>query len=167
MQWFCRAIKLCIISVKIYTAIMVTVTFEIKSNIWFEQGKKKVLPAARVTFFAMQVIGNKQFFKVCVNFFSWAIKGFYQSSLWNEFDFTNIINVSPNILAKDQNFKKLRHSSVDERTLTTMALICSGHWKTHVPFCLRKERPENTFLTLIMNYHKTAQKNKLCYSKQQ
>ena len=32
-QWFCRAIKLYIISVKIYAAIMVTVTFEIKSNI--------------------------------------------------------------------------------------------------------------------------------------
>ena len=32
-HWFCRAIKLCIISVKIYAAIMVTVTFEIKSNI--------------------------------------------------------------------------------------------------------------------------------------
>ena len=33
MHWFCRAIKLCIISVKIYAAIMVKVTFEIKSNI--------------------------------------------------------------------------------------------------------------------------------------
>ena len=32
-QWFCRAIKLCIISVKIYAAIMVKVAFEIKSNI--------------------------------------------------------------------------------------------------------------------------------------
>ena len=32
-QWFCRAIKQCIISVKIYAAIMVKVTFEIKSNI--------------------------------------------------------------------------------------------------------------------------------------
>ena len=32
-QWFCRAIKLCINSVKIYAAIMVKVTFEIKSNI--------------------------------------------------------------------------------------------------------------------------------------
>ena len=32
-QWFCRAVKVCIISVKIYAAIMVMVTFEIKSNI--------------------------------------------------------------------------------------------------------------------------------------
>ena len=33
MQWFCRAIKVCIISVKIYAVIMVKVKFEIKSNI--------------------------------------------------------------------------------------------------------------------------------------
>ena len=32
-QWFCKAIKLRIISVKIYAAIMVKVSFEIKSNI--------------------------------------------------------------------------------------------------------------------------------------
>ena len=32
-QWFYRAIKLCIISIKIYAAIMMKVTFEIKSNI--------------------------------------------------------------------------------------------------------------------------------------
>ena len=36
MHWFCRAIKQCNISVKIYTAIMVKVTFEIKSNTQFE-----------------------------------------------------------------------------------------------------------------------------------
>ena len=36
MEWFCRAIKLSIILVKIYVAIMVKVTFEIKSNIYFE-----------------------------------------------------------------------------------------------------------------------------------
>ena len=33
MQWFCRPIKLFIISVKIYAAIMVKVIFEIKRNI--------------------------------------------------------------------------------------------------------------------------------------
>ena len=32
-QWFYRVIKLCIISIKIYAAIMMKVTFEIKSNI--------------------------------------------------------------------------------------------------------------------------------------
>ena len=36
------------------------------------------------------------------------IKGFYQSSVGNEVDFRDIMNVSPNIFAKNQNFKKLR-----------------------------------------------------------
>ena len=33
-------------------------------------------------------------------------------------------------------------------------------------FCLRNKRPENAFLTLIVNYRKIAQKNK-CHPKQQ
>ena len=32
-QWFSRGIKLCIISVKVYAAVMVKVTFEIRSSI--------------------------------------------------------------------------------------------------------------------------------------
>ena len=51
------------------------------------------------------------------------MKGFYQSSLGNEIDFRDIMNVSPNILAKNQNFKKLRHGFVDERALITTTLI--------------------------------------------
>ena len=45
------------------------------------------------------------------------IKGFYQSSLGNHVDFRDIMNVSPNILAKNfkkLNFKKLKHGFVDE-----------------------------------------------------
>ena len=68
------------------------------------------------------------------------------------------MNVSPNILAKNYNLKKLRHDSVDERALITTTLIFSFHWKTLVTFCLRKKRRENVFLTLIMNYRKIAQK---------
>ena len=94
------------------------------------------------------------------------IKGFYQSSLENEVDFMDIMNVSPNILAKNENFKKLRHGSVDKRTIITTALTSSCHWKTLVPFCLRKKIPENEFLTLTVNYCKIVQKNKLCLSKQ-
>ena len=56
---------------------------------------------------------------------------------------------------------------VDERGLITTALIPSCHWKSLVPFYLRKKMPENTFLTLIVNYRKIVQKNKLCHSKQQ
>ena len=77
------------------------------------------------------------------------------------------MNVSPNYLAKNQDFKKLRHGFVDERALIVTKLISSCHWKILVPFCLRKKRPEKAFLTLIVNYRKIVQKNKKCYSKQQ
>ena len=84
------------------------------------------------------------------------------------------MNVAPNISAKNQNFKKLRHCFVDERALITRTLISSCHGKDFVPFCLRTKIPEKTFLNalssenaLIVNYRKIVQKNKLCYSKQQ
>ena len=79
----------------------------------------------------------------------------------------NIKNISPNNLAKNQNFKKLRHSFTDERPMITTTLISSRHWKTLVPFCLQKKRLENAFLTLTVTYYKIVQKNKLCHSKQQ
>ena len=60
------------------------------------------------------------------------------------------MNVSPNILAKNQNFKKLRHGFLDERAVITTTLISSCHWKTLVTFYLRKKRAENEFLTLII-----------------
>ena len=69
---------------------------------------------------------------------------FYQSSLGNEVDFTDIMNVSPNILAKNENFKKLKHGFVDERTMTTMTIASFCHWKTLVPFCLQKKIPEKS-----------------------
>ena len=83
------------------------------------------------------------------------------------------MNVSLNILAKNSNFKKLRHSFVDERVLIATTLIYSCHWKTLVPLVpvtgkpLRKKRSENAFLILIMNYRKIVQKNKLRHSKEQ
>ena len=95
------------------------------------------------------------------------IKGFYQGYLGNEVDFRDIMNVSPNILTKNYNFKIKRHGFVDERALITTTLISSRHWKTHVPFCLRNKRPENASLKLILNYPKIVQKNKLCHPKQQ
>ena len=83
--------------------------------------------------------------KPCLRFllicFARDIKGFYQSSLENEVDFTNIMNVSPNILAKNENFKKLRHGFADERAMITTILLSSCHCKTLVPFCLRMKRP--------------------------
>ena len=61
-QWLCRAITLCIISVKIYAAIMAKVTFEIKSSL--NKVKKFYRPPGWHFFFAMRVIGNEQFLKV-------------------------------------------------------------------------------------------------------
>ena len=110
---------------------------------------------------------TKPCLKFLLNCFVWEIKGFYQSSLGNEVDFRGIVNVFSNILAKDLNFKKLRQSFVDERALITATLISSCYWKTLVPFYLQKKRPENAFLTLIVNYRKIIQTNKLYHPKQQ
>ena len=64
----------------------------------------------------------------------------------------------PNILAKNWNFKKLRHCFVDEIAMIITTLTISCYWKTLVPFCLRKKRPENAFLTQTVNYRKILQK---------
>ena len=57
--------------------------------------------------------------KLCPRFllicFAQEIKDFYQSSLENQVDFRDIMNISPNILAKYENFKNLRHRFVDEK----------------------------------------------------
>ena len=92
-----------------------------------------------------------KFLLIC---FAQEIKGFYQSSLGNEVDFKDIMNASPNILAKNWNFKKLRHSFVDERAMITTTLTFSCHWKSLVLFCLWKKRPEKVFLTLTVNCRK-------------
>ena len=46
------------------------------------------------------------------------------------------MNVFPNILAKNKDFKKLRQGFVDKKARSTTALISSCHWKNLVPFCL-------------------------------
>ena len=74
-----------------------------------------------------------------LNFFVWDIKDFYQSSLESELDFRDILNVFPNILAENWNFKKLRYDFIDKRALITMTLISSCHWKTLASFCWRKK----------------------------
>ena len=61
-QWFCRAIKQCIISVNNYAAIMMKVTFEMKSSL--NMIKKNFYRSPRWLFFCNGVIGNEQFFKV-------------------------------------------------------------------------------------------------------
>ena len=45
--------------------------------------------------------------------------------------------------------------------MITTTLIFSCHWKTLVPFSLRKKRPKNAFLTMTVNYRKIVQKKKI------
>ena len=108
--------------------------------------------------------------KPCLRFllicFAREIKGFYQSSRGNKVDFRDIMSVSPNTLAKNWNFKKLRLWFCRWKNMITTTLISLSHWKTLVHFCLRKKRPEKAFLTLIVNYRKIVQKNKWCHPKQ-
>ena len=51
------------------------------------------------------------------------MKGLYQSSLGNGVDSRDIINVSPNILTKTLNFKKLRHSFLALITTTLISPV--------------------------------------------
>ena len=102
--------------------------------------------------------------RISFKLFYSGLKGFYQSSLGNKIDFRDM-NVSPNTLTEDWNFKNLRLGLVDERALITTTSMSSCHWKTLLPFCLQKKRPENAFLRLIVNYRKIVQKNKLCHWK--
>ena len=62
-------------------------------------------------YFGIIVFSYLSSIKPCLRFlllcFAQEIKGFYQSSLEKEVDFRDIMNVVPNILAKNENFKKL------------------------------------------------------------
>ena len=77
--------------------------------------------------------------------FARKIKSFYQNPLGNEVDFSDIMNVSLNISAKNWNFKKLRNRFVDERALITMTLIPSCHWKTLVHFACESKNLKMNF----------------------
>ena len=57
---------------------------------------------------------TKQCLRFLLKCFAWQKKGFYERSLGNEVDFWDIMNVFPNILAKNLNLKKLRHGYVDD-----------------------------------------------------
>ena len=110
---------------------------------------------------------TKPCLRFLLNCFVRRIKGFYQGSFRNEVNFRDIMNVSLTSLAKNYSLKKLRQGFVDETAMIKTMLMSSCHLKTFVPFCFRKKRSENAFLTLTVNYHKIEQKNKLYYSKQQ
>ena len=98
--------------------------------------------------------------------FNRVARGFYQSSVRNDVDFRDIMNVSQNILVKNQNFKNLRLNFVDKRALVTRKVISSCHWKNHVTFCLQKKKPENAFSTVtVLKITRSCRKR--CHPKQQ
>ena len=76
------------------------------------------------------------------------------------------MNVFPNILTKYKSkFQKTetefcRWKSTDNNDIN----YPSCHWKMVVSFYLRKKKPENGFLTLIVKYRKMVQKNKTNYA---
>ena len=47
------------------------------------------------------LLSTKPCLRFLLNCFVWDIKGFYQSSLGNDIDFRDVMNFSPNILAKN------------------------------------------------------------------
>ena len=59
----------------------------------------------------------------------------------------------------------MRHGFVDERAMIATTLKSSCHYKPLAHFCLRKERPETTFLTLTVNYHKSRTEKQIMPSK--
>ena len=95
------------------------------------------------------------------NCFVLEIKGFYQSSLGNEVGFRVIMNVSPNILSK--NFKKLKFQKTETqfyrwKSTENNDINIFLSLKNPCTFLLAKKRPENTFLTKIVNYSKIVEK---------
>ena len=109
-----------------------------KCNTFEEQKGTRYI--SRNVYFSIIVSSYLSSTKPCLIFllicFDWKIEGFYQSSLANEVDFTNIMNVSQISWLKNKNFKKLRHGFVEKRAMITTALTSSCHLKPLVPFRL-------------------------------
>ena len=66
----------------------------------------------------------------------------------------------PNILAKIK-FSKTETCFCRWKSNDYNKNDYSCHWKTLVPFCMRKKRPENAFLTLTVDYHKIVKKKQI------
>ena len=128
-----------------------------------EQKRRRYIRGS--VYFGIVVFSSLSCINICLIFllscFAEEIKGFYQSFL------TDIMNVSPNILAKNSSIKILRYSFVDKKAMITGSLESSCLWESLAPFCLPKKTPEKTFLAITMNYSKIVEKNKLCHLKQQ
>ena len=78
---------------------------------------------------------SPRFLLIC---FAWEIKSFYQSSLGNEVDFRDIMNVSQISWLKIK-ISKTETWFSDKRAPITTTLISSCHWKTLISFCLQNK----------------------------
>ena len=80
----------------------------------------------RKVYFGIIIFSCPSSTKSCLRFllicFNREIKGIYQSSLGNEVDYTDIMNVFRNILTKNWNFIKLRQDFVDKRAMIKTTL---------------------------------------------
>ena len=83
------------------------------------------------------------------------MKYFYQSFFGNKVDFRDAMNVSLNILAKNLNFKKLIYGFVDEGAMIKTTLMPSCHWKTLVPFCLRRKGSDSFNINSELSQNRT------------
>ena len=83
--------------------------------------------------------------QISFKLFFWEIKGFYQGSFGNEVDFKDIINVSLNIFAKNQNLEKLRHDFVDERAMIKATVMFSVTGKHLNLFACERKGLKHTF----------------------
>ena len=79
------------------------------NNIWINalglKSKKAQGIFGEIFILALLPSSTKTCFRFLLICFAHDIKGFYKSSLGNEVDFRDIMNVSPNILANNENLK--------------------------------------------------------------
>ena len=102
---------------------------------------------------------TKPCFRFPITCFVWETKGFYQSSLGNEIDFTDVINISPNILVKIK-IKKNWDTVLYMKEQWLQQHECLPVTRKPMYLFLCKKKPENAFLTLTVNYRKIVQKTK-------
>ena len=117
--------------------------------------------------------------KLCLNFlficFAREIKGSYHSSFGNEVDFTNIMNISSNTLAKNLNFQKLRQDFVVERAMIPTTLKethnSNKNWSLNLWWISNKNimehgnvRKATTFKSFLNQGYKNTQLLLFCVS---
>ena len=117
--------------------------------------------------------------KLCLSFlficFAREIKGSYHSSFGNEVDFTNIMNISSNILAKNLNFQKLRQDFVVERAMIPTTLKethnSNKNWSLNLWWISNKNimehgnvRKATTFKSFLNQGYKNTQLLLFCVS---